>query len=245
MKKFIILFLTLFGLLLHVKPVCAQSLVPFRSEYRKLAKGQLTLINDKDVPVRVTLRPQSFTSDENGRLKLLPLDANLNLVLSQASVRIPPKQTRYISYEAKPKSAPAWFVIYATFTPEAQGIVIGTSIPHFAYITAGEPKRDEVDLAAKYIAAKQLLRISFTSRSQQIARVESLETSGSARKDLSFVSRGQQNETSGGTRKDLGSLTVLPGKSTVIEVKFPGSSYPDLVKANLKKFKLQCPVTIE
>jgi hypothetical protein len=245
MKKPIILLLTLFALLPHVKPACAQSLIPFRSEYRKQAKGQLTLINDKDVPLRVTLRPQSFTSDENGHLKLLPLDNNVNLVLAQTSLRIPPKQTRYVSYEAKPKRAPAWFLIYATFTPQAEGIVIGTAVPHFAYITAGEPKQDEVALTAKYIAAKQLLRISFTSRSQQIARVESMETSGRPRKALSFISGDHQAETSGGFRKDLGSLTVLPGKSTVVEVKLPATNYPDSVKANLKKFKLQCPVTVE
>jgi hypothetical protein len=226
MKKLIILLFMLLGLLLDAKPAGAQSLAPFRSEYRKQAKGQLTLINDKDVPVRVTLRPQSFTSDENGRLKLLPLDNSVNLVLSRTSLRIPPKQTRYISYEAKPERAPAWFVIYVAFTPEAQGFVIGTSVPHFAYITAGEPKRGEVDLAAKYIAAKQRLRISFTSHSQQIARVESIETRG-------------------GPKKDLGSLTVLPGKSTVIEVKLQGSRHPDWIKANLRKFKLQCPVTVE
>jgi hypothetical protein len=51
MKKLIILPFTLLGLQPHVKPACAQSLAPFRSEYRKQAKGQLTLINDKDVPL--------------------------------------------------------------------------------------------------------------------------------------------------------------------------------------------------
>ena len=245
MKKLIIVAFTLFALIPPAVPIFAQGLAPFRSEYRKEAKGQLTLINDKDVPLRVSFNPQSFTSDENGHLKLLPLDKSVNLVLSRTSLRIPPKQTRYVSYEAKPKNAPAWFVIYVTFTPEADGLVIGTSVPHFAYITAGEPKRDEVDLTAKYIAARQLLRISFTSHSQQIARVESMETSGSPRKALAFTSGNEPTESTSGFRKDLGSLSVLPGKSTVVEVKLPRNNYPDSVKANLRKFKLQCPVTVE
>jgi hypothetical protein len=225
MKKHLIMLLALLASLPHVRPACAQSLAPFRSEYRKQAKGLLTLINDKDVPVRVTLKPQSFTSDENGHLKLLPLDDNVNLVLAQTSLRIPPKETRYVAYEAKPKSPPAWLVIYATFTPEAEGIVVGTSIPHFAYITAGDPKPGEVEMTAEYSNSKKLLHITFTSHSQQLAHVESIETTG-------------------GTKKDLGSLSVLPGKSTVIEVKMQGTP-PDGVKASGRKFKLQCPVVVE
>ena len=225
MKKLIILLITLSTLLPHAQPARAQGLVPFRAEYRKQAKGLLTLINDKDVPVRVSLKAQSFTSDENGHLKLLPLEESVNLVLAQTSLRIPPKETRYVAYEAKPKSPPAWFVIYATFTPEAQGIVVGTSVPHFAYITAGDPKPGEVAMRAEYLKSKQLLHITFTSHSQQLAHVESIEATG-------------------GTKKDLGSLSVLPGKSTVIEVKMLGAP-PDGVKASGRKFKLQCPVVVE
>lgn len=226
MRKITLLLITL-AFLLQSGAVNAQGLVPFRAEYRKQAKGLLTLINDKNVPVKVTLRPQSFTSDQNGHLQLMPLDPNLNLVLSQTSLRIPPNQTRYVSYESKPKSAPAWFVIYATFVPEAQGIVVGTSVPHFAYITAGNPKQGEMEMAARYDTTKHKLRISFMNDSQQIARVESLETSG------------------GKMKKDLGSLSVLPGRSTVIEAGMEVNVTPDLVKANLGKFKMQCPVVIE
>ena len=225
MKKLTILLLTLLAFLPHARPTYAQSLAPFRSEYRKQAKGLLTLINDKDVPVRVTLRPQSFTSDENGHLKLLPLDTSVNLVLAQTSLRIPPKETRFVAYEARPKNPPAWFAIYATFTPEVQGIAVAASIPHFAYITAGDPRPGEVAMAAKYDKAKQMLRVTFTSKSQQLAHVESIVTSG-------------------GSRRLLGSLTVLPGKSTVIDVKMQGAP-PDGVKASGKRFRLQCPVVIE
>lgn len=225
MKKVATLFLILVASVPYAKSARAQSLAPFRSEYRKQAKGLLTLINDKDVPVRVTLRPQSFTSDENGRLKMLPLDPGVNLELAQTSLRIPPKETRYVAYEAKPKSLPAWFVVYATFTPEVGGIVVGTSIPHFAYITGGDPKQGEIAMSAKYDKGRQVLHVTFTSHSQQLAHVESIETIGS-------------------TRKDLGSLSVLPGKSTVIDVRMQGAP-PDGVKAGGRKFKLQCPVVVE
>jgi hypothetical protein len=244
MKQSIISIFTLFALFLHAAPSHGQGLAPFRSDYKKQAKGLLTLINDKDVPLRVTFKPQSFTSDESGRLKMLPLDPSLNLVLSQTSLRIPPKQTRYVSYECKPLHAPAWFAIYATFVPETNGIVIGTSVPHFAYISVGEPNRDEVELAAKYIAAKHVLHIAFTSHSQQIARVEALETAGQS-KTLSFASQNASQAKGSPAPKELGSLTVLPGKSTVVEVKLQGNSYPETVKATLRKFKLQCPVTYE
>ena len=231
MKPILILkFAVLLSLLLVsfacLDPARAQSLAPFRSEYRKQAKGLLTLINDKDIPVHVMLRPESFTSDENGHLKRLPMDESINLVLAQTSLRIPPKETRYVAYEAKPKNLPAWFMIYVTFVPEAEGIVVGTSIPHFAYITAGDPKPGEVVMAARYVAAQQLLRVTFTSTSQQLAHLESIEASG-------------------GPQRDLGSISVLPGKSTIIEFKLRGSSHPDSVKASGRKLKLQCPVVVE
>ncbi len=225
MKKTAILSFALLIMFSQVRLVFAQGLVPFRSEYHKQAKGLLTLINDKDVPVRVTLRPQSFTSDENGHLKMLPLDPNINLVLAQTTLRIPPKETRYVAYEAKPKSLPAWFVIYGTFMPETDGLVVGTSVPHFAYITAGDPKPGEITLAATYDKTKQMLHLTFTSHSQQLAHVDSIETSG-------------------GTKKDLGSLSVLPGKTTVIEARIQGAP-PNEVKASGRKIKLQCPVIIQ
>lgn len=226
MRKIFPLFFA-FILLLQCVALGAQGLAPFRAEYRKQAKGLLTLMNDKDTPVRVTLKPQSFTSDVSGHLKLLPLDPNLNLVLSQTSLRIPPNQTRYVSYESKPNSAPAWFVIYATFVPEAPGIVVGTSVPHFAYITAGNPKLEEMAMVAQYDATKHLLHITLTSHSLQIAHVDSLETSG------------------GKVKKDLGSLSILPGKSTVVEARMDGDLPPDVVKADFGKFKMQCPVVVK
>lgn len=185
----------------------------------------LTLINDKDIPVRVTLKPESFTSDESGRLKRMPLAPDIHLVLSQTSLRIPPKETRYVTYEAQPAQVPAWFTIYATFSPDVDGIVIATSVPHFAYITDSDPKPGDIALAAKYDKARQTLRLTFTSHSRQLAHINNIETSG-------------------GSGKNLGSLSVLPGKSTTIEARITGNP-PTLVKANGRKIKLECPVTVE
>lgn len=226
MKKTLQLLFAL-ALLLEGPALLAQGLAPFRAEYHKQAKGLLTLINDKDVAVRVKLKAQSFTSDADGRLQLLPLDPNLNLILSQTSMRVPAKETRYVSYESKPKSAPAWFVIYATFTPELPGIVVGTSVPHFAFITDIGPKREELELTASFDASSHMLRISFVNHGKQIAHVEQMEASGGAMK------------------KELGSLSILPEKSTHVETVLDASAVPSVVKADLGKFKLQCQVSAQ
>lgn len=217
-----ILVLTLLGSV----PATAQAVAPFRSEYRKQAKGMLTLINDKDVAVRVTLRPQSFTSDDEGHLKQLPLDPDLHLILSQASLEIPPHQTRYVTYEAKPKSLPAWFMIYTNFTPEASGFVIGTAMPHFAYITGGDPKSNEIQVSAVYTNATQALKLSFVNRSRQLAHFESVQISG-------------------GQNKNLGGLSILPGKSTVVTAKLEGKTPPRVVIARGGKLKVQCAVAVQ
>lgn len=224
MKKSTILFAIAISLFTLANYLSAQSAAPFRAEYRKQAKGLLTLVNDKDVPMRVTLKPQSFTSDDSGHLKLLPLDSSINLTLAQTSLRIPPKETRYVAYEAKPKNPPAWLVIYVNFTPEAEGIVVGTAVPHFVYITAGDPAPGEIAMAAHYTAATKTLRVTITSHSTQLAHLDSVELSD-------------------GPKRALGSLSVLPGKSTTLELKIP--SPPMGVKASGRKIKLQCPVSVD
>src|SRR5262245_44981273 len=95
----------------------AQTIRPVIAEYPKgRAEGRFELVNDGVVPLNVVIEPQSFDITEAGEPIYRPLDPLIHLRLSAMSVRIPPKQTRWVFYEATADSLPAWFVIPCKFS---------------------------------------------------------------------------------------------------------------------------------
>src|SRR5712692_6972026 len=93
----------------------AQTVRPVIVQYNGIARGKIELINGSLKPLNVVLEPMSFKVTEDGNGTYEPLQENIHLKLSTMSFRIPPQQSRFVFYEAKPEKLPAWFVIYSVF----------------------------------------------------------------------------------------------------------------------------------
>ena len=93
----------------------AQTIRPVIVEYVGQAKGRFELLNDSLVPTNVIVEPKGFLIRATGQVIYQDLDPSLHVKLSATSLRIPPKQGRFVFYEAKADLLPAWFVINCTF----------------------------------------------------------------------------------------------------------------------------------
>lgn len=116
----------------------AQTVRPVVNELGDPGKGRVEYVNDSFLPLNVVLEAKSFTVSETGEISYRPLDPRINLKLSTTSFRIQPQQTYYVFYEATAPQAPAWFVIYASFSGfpfrTSQGMNVRLQLPHTVYL---------------------------------------------------------------------------------------------------------------
>ena len=114
----------------------AQTVQPAITEYTGKGSGSFIISNDLPVPIFVSIQPQSFTIDPSGKALYVPLAKTIHLSLSTTSLRLPPKQSRTIYYEATADQLPAWFTIYSTLmgVPGRQGVSVQLRLPHTVYL---------------------------------------------------------------------------------------------------------------
>src|ERR1700748_1913885 len=113
----------------------AQSIQPVILEYTEKADGKFELTNDTLTPMAVVLEPKSFDITPDGRGVYRPLDAKIHIELSSMSFRLEPKQSYYVFYKAHADTLPAWFTVYATFSPirSDPGLKVRIMLPHTVY----------------------------------------------------------------------------------------------------------------
>ncbi len=119
----------------------AQTVRPVIVQYNGVARGKIELINSSLKPLNVVLEPMSFRVTEDGNGSYEPLQENVHLKLSSMSFRIPPQQSHFVFYEAKPEKLPAWFVIYSVFvgTAHPSGLNVQVELPHTVYVLQKQP----------------------------------------------------------------------------------------------------------
>jgi hypothetical protein len=156
-------------------PTHAQTIRPVIAEYtQSRAVGRFELVNDGLVPLNVVLEPQSFDITDEGEPVYRPLDPRIHLRLSAMSVRIPPKQTRWVFYEASAESVPAWFVIPCRFSgirPRA-GLEVRIELPHTVYLVQKEPLAvSDVDMPyAEYNPTTKTVDLALENRGPRLGR---------------------------------------------------------------------------
>src|SRR5713226_1248801 len=152
----------------------AQTVRPVIVEYKGSAKGKLELVNNSFQPTNVVIEPRSFAINEDGDGIYGPLAKDIHLKLSAMSLRIPPKQSRYVFYEAKADVLPAWFVIYSVFAGPAQqtGLNIQLDLPHTVYLVQKEPlERADVTVESlTYDRTKHRVLIVVANKSARLGR---------------------------------------------------------------------------
>jgi hypothetical protein len=114
----------------------AQTVRPLIVEYVGAAHGKFELVNNSLKPINVVLEPRSFRITEDGDGVYGPLNPGIHLKLSAMSVRIPPQQGRFVFYEVRADTLPAWCVIYSVFAqhPPEASLNIEISLPHTIYM---------------------------------------------------------------------------------------------------------------
>lgn len=132
------------ALALTAAPACAQVVAPPVVDYQERASGpaaSFDISNRGLRPVAVILEPYSFWVDTLGEVHYAPFDTSrVRLELSTMSLRLPPRSTYSVQYDARAPRLPAWFVITATFAgPPTRGLNIRLQLPHVVYLDQPQP----------------------------------------------------------------------------------------------------------
>lgn len=216
------------GLILAVLPVmasvaAAQSVRPVIVEYRESARSRFELVNDSLFPMNVTLDVRTFSISETGEAAFGPLDPSVHLRLSGMSFHIPPRQSRWVFYEATTDHAPAWFTIYATFARavKGKGMDIQVELPHTVYLLQKEPLRQE-DVAVSVQSFDPVGRhgvVLLENRGDRLGRVL----------DARVVQKGDDIL--------LGGFPLLPESRRLVAFDWTGTAPPTAATFEFKGFR--------
>lgn len=220
----------LFFLLAIVATAGAQTVRPVVVEYSgKHVKGRFELANDGLVPLAVVLEPRGFDVSDSGEAIYQPLDPRVHLRLSQMSVRIPPKQSRYIFFEATTDSLPAWFVIPCTFAAvkRGPGLDVRLELPHTVYLLQPEPlRREDVHVVtAVYSPQDAMVFVELQNQSPRLGRATQVEVRADGKTQV------------------VASFPLLPGHFRRIVVPWNAPQVPERLSLKFPAFTLEVPLS--
>ena len=207
----------------------AQTLRPVIVEHSgQKIRSKFELINDALVPVNVVIEPRSFEVTAAGEVLYLPLDPSIRLKLSAMSVRIPPRQSRWIFYEVTADSFPAWFVIPCTFSglPKRSGLDVTVELPHTVYLLQKEAlRREDVRVhTSAYIASQGSIFLELENGSTRLGRVTSIEAIGP------------------GGRKTYASFPCLPKRTRQLTLPWDLPGVPEQLRVRFQNFVIDMPL---
>jgi len=152
----------------------AQSVSPVSSVFTGGGKGDLTLTNLTLVPMSVTLQAVDFSVSGDKKVTPSGLSPHIHVKFSKSGVRIAPKDSVHIFFDASADSYPAWFMIYAAFqqAEHHDGLNIGTQLGHPVYMYQKEnASRDEVAIQeAVFDPVTHKLKITMENRGGKLSR---------------------------------------------------------------------------
>lgn len=204
----------------------AQTVRPAVVEYPVQGRGRFELVNETLFPLTVVLEPRGFSVDEQGNLTDLPLDtANVDLRLSAMSFRIPPLGTYTVSYEARARQLPAWFMVLAAMTGARTntGLNVRLELPHVVYLLQKEPlARTAVSVRAfDFDSAGRKAVLELENTSDALGRVLASELSVDGKHGAPF-----------------GGFPLFPRSRRRVEVPWDGAEPPDRVALRFARFTL-------
>jgi hypothetical protein len=122
----------------------------------------------------VTLEAVNFEVGADRKITRSQLDPHMHVKFSQSGVRIGPKDSTHVFFDASAESYPAWFMIYATFRrAEPQpGVNLAMQLGHPVYMYQKEAiAKDEVTLQKiSFDPASHKLSISVENHGDKLAR---------------------------------------------------------------------------
>ena len=129
----------------------AQVVAPPVIEHLERAAATFDVMNQGITPLTVVIEPFSFWVDTLGEVHYAPFDSSaVSLKLATMSLRLPPRATYSIAYEATARRLPAWFVVTSTFAgPRSTGLNVRLQLPHVVYLNQKEPlAREDISVRA-------------------------------------------------------------------------------------------------
>ncbi len=209
----------------------AQTVRPLIDEFGNPAKGRIEYVNDASVPLNVVVEAKSFSVSEKGDISYRPLDSNIHLKLSATSFRIPPQQSYFLFYEASSDVAPAWFVIYGSFSGfavrTAEGMNVRVQLPHTVYLLpkGGLDKHDVRIVSAQYDNTAKKVTVITENTGSNFGRAQTASIAGAKKKQ----------EGSG--------FPIFPKSRREMVYAWEGDDAPDKVVLDFDKFKVESDVT--
>ena len=211
------------------EPAQAQTIRPLVGEYQTKAAGRIELVNDGDRPLTVVVEPRGFSVDAAGEIRDEPLPATVRVRLSAMTLRVPPRQTRFVFYEAEAGTAPAWFVLYAVFSGyqprDFNGLNVQLELPHLVYILPRERwKAEDISVAAELDRARNVLVVDVRNQGALFGRISELELEGS-------------------TSTRVPGFALFPGGLRRLELPWTADEQPRAVKVKSSTFSVERPLS--
>jgi hypothetical protein len=210
-----------------------QVVQPVIMEYKEKASGKLTLTNNTLEPLIVVLEPRSFSISPEGHGTFRALDPAIHVELSTMSVKLQPQETYYVFYKASADTLPAWFTIYATFSPvhHGQNIAVRIQLPHTVYLYQKKPLQ-QADLeitSAVYSESRHKLICDLKNIGTSLGRAKGARASG----------------PHGGAASQAG-FPMLPGMSRHLELDWKDEKDPPTtLELDFDHFTLRPPIVNE
>jgi hypothetical protein len=228
-KRLSLIFFGILAPLLVGARVHAQTISPLIVEYHEKGAGRILLTNNTLTPLVVILEPMSFSIAPDGKAVYRPLDPGIHVELSTTSVRLMPKQEYYVFYKTSADSLPAWYTIYATFSPahRGPGLTVRIMLPHTVYLLQKKPlQKDDVYAGpATWNAQKKLVVCDVENISKAYGRMRE----GS-------VQAGRESTSIDG-------FPLLPGDPRHLEIPWSGRNPPEVLTLHFDHFELKVPVS--
>lgn len=222
----------LLGLALAAPAVGAQLVTTPVAEHEGRAISSFGVMNNGLAPLTTVFEAFSFMVDTLGNVVYQPFDsANVRLKLSSSSVRLPPRATFNVSYEAAARTLPAWFVVTSTFSrPRVQGLNVKMQLPHVVYLLQKQPlaRGDVVVHAFVYDSAAKRVRIKIENTSDRLGRM------------------GRGTLRAGDAEEAVPPFPLFPHFWRWVEVRWPHDRAPERGELRFADFvlKLEHPVAV-
>ena len=215
-------------LLMFAASLPAQQVSPVVAQYKTKAQARFELENLTLIPASVVLEAVSFTLSEDGKPTYRPLDSHIKLKLSTMSLRIPPKQKRFVFYEVASEQLPAWFVIYSTFgkTVEEEKVNLQFRLPHTVYLRQKEPlqESDVIIRQAEYFPETRQVVVLIENTSPRLGRTQ------------------EADARAGRRRKIFGNFPLFPNSRRRLTMEWEEKDPPKEVRFRFEKFSLRSEV---
>ncbi len=211
--------------------VAAQTISPVIVEFTGTAAGKFQLTNNGAAPMAIVLEPKSFSIGLDGKGVYRPLDPTIHVDLSTMSFRLEPRQTYYVFYKAHADTLPAWFTVWAVFSPieKAEGVKVRLMLPHTIYLyQKGRVAQDAIHVQhAEYDPRADKVVCDLENVSPDLVRVQEVSVTG-----------GKASVQGGG-------FPLLPGSPRRLEIAWKQSSPPREITLHFPHFVVKEPLSIK